>query len=702
MSEAVLQKLAPKRLVASTALVALVYYLAARFGSALAVINPSISAVWPPSAVGFTALLVLGRPTWPGVFAGAFLINLELNHAQGQLGWAGASFFAAAIAAGNTLEGLCAAWAVGRFGGGARSLERAGDVLKLSVLAGLLSPVIAATIGTACLSAAGLLPRARLAAGWLTWWLGDGSGILIVSPLLLAWLVPPPPVKAGRATEAAALVLFAAAIAWFSFYQTSLPTSFLVLPALIWASFRFGVRGSSLLVASLSLGALAATVAGRGPFASPRIVESGLDLLLVQCFMGTIAVSAAVMAALVSERARSDEALRQANARLEEEVERRTRELVESKKMEAVGRLAGGIAHEFNNILTGIVGLAVLIKEQVAGNTQATEDSGTIVTACRRGAALVGRLLAFARRRDSERKPLDLNMLIDHCSKMLRAAVGDKIDLSLALDHELPPVLAVRDSIEQILLNLCLNSRDAMAGNGAITIKTRLERVAQTRFLSHGGISPGAYAVLCLSDTGSGIPAEIRSMIFEPFFSTKKTGEGTGLGLAIVYRIVADHKGGVDLESRPGRTEFRIFLPTTTAVPAPEAKPAPAAAPPRGGETLLIADDDEVVRAVLKRALEPLGYTLLVAKDGEEALRLYAENEDRVAMGIFDIVMPKLGGDRVYAKIAEKNPKFKAVFMSGHATPQAEELIARLNLPFIPKPFPIDRIPFMVRELLDR
>ncbi len=285
---------------------------------------------------------------------------------------------------------------------------------------------------------------------------------------------------------------------------------------------------------------------------------------------------------------------------------------------------------------------------------------------------------------------------------MLRATVGEKIELSLVLDSELPAVLAARDNLEQILLNLCLNSRDAMAGAGAITIKTYRERVVDTRLLSHGALTPGTYAVMCLADTGSGITAEIRPMIFEPFFSTKKTGEGTGLGLAIVFRIIADHKGSVDLESRPGRTEFRVFLPATTAAPAPEAKPAPAAAPPRGSETLLIADDDDLVRTILVRALEPLGYTLLVAKDGEEALRLYDENAERVSLAMLDIVMPKLGGDRVYAKIAETNPKFKAVFMSGHATPQAEELIARLHLPFIPKPFSIGPIPFMVRDLLDR
>jgi signal transduction histidine kinase len=702
MAEPGLQKRASRRILPAAALLGLLYYAAARLGLSLAVINPSITAVWPPSALGFVALLVLGRRAWPGVFAGAFLVNLEMNHAHG-LGWAAAALVAAGMAAGNTLESLFASWAVSRWGDGPRSLESAGGVLKMSLLAGLLSPVIAATTGALCLSASGLLPRAELGAGWLTWWLGDCNGVLIISPLLLSWLAPAPPsYNRIRVYELAGFIGFSAAVVWLGFFRFSLSTSFMVLPILIWSAFRFGIRTSAMTVAAISIATIACTVGGHGPFSAPSNIVSGLDLMLLQCFMGTMAVSATVMAALVAERERSDEALRLANARLEEEVERRTRELVESKKMEAVGRLAGGIAHEFNNILTGIVGLAVLIREEAAGNAQAAEDAGTIVTACRRGAALVGRLLAFARRREAERKPLDLNAVVSECSKMLRAAVGDKINLDLALDPGLPSVLAARDNLEQILLNLCLNSRDAMAGAGSIAIGTAQERVAETRLLSHGAVTAGSYVVLSFADTGSGIPAEIRPMIFEPFFSTKKTGEGTGLGLAIVYRIVADHKGAIDLTSRPGRTEFRIYLPATTDSPAPAAAPAPSVKPPRGSETLLIADDDELVRMVLVRALEPLGYTLLVAKDGEEALRIYDENAERVSMAMLDIVMPKLGGDRVYVKIAEKRPKFKAAFMSGHATPQAEELIAKLDLPFIPKPFAIDRIPFVVRDLLDR
>lgn len=682
---------------ATVAVLAAVYAFAAKIGLSLAVVNPSVSAVWPPSAIGLGAMLVLGPSCWPGVFAGAFLINLHAGLARREFGLAACVLSALAIATGNTLEAAAGAWATNRFAGGKRAIERAADLLKLAIFAGLLGTMISASVGVLSLRAAGMLPGADAAAAWLTWWLGDASGILIGTPLILAWLAVPPHRFKGGVPEAAALTVLFGGTVWLVFLEQSHPIAYLVIPGAVWTACRFGTRGSGVAVLVMACAAVAGTVNGRGPFAIGR---GGADLLILQGFLATIAVSSCAMAALVWERERAESELRRSRDSLEAEVDRRTRELVQSQKMEAVGRLSGAVAHEFNNVLTGVIGLAEIIRQDAAAGSQTASDAEDIVVACRRGGALAGRLLSMTRR-GADKKPVDLNETASASSKILRLALGAKIEFSLDLDPRTPPVLAAPDQLEQVLLNLCLNARDAIAGTGKITLSTRAESARELRVVSHGVLAPGDYAVLTLSDTGAGIPEDIRPMIFEPFFSTKKAGQGTGLGLSVVFGIVEDHKGAIDLDSRPGRTEFRLYLPATRRTPVPTPVPAPAAPPPRGTETLLVADDDEIVRGLLVRVLEPLGYTLLVASDGEEAWRLYSENAGKVAMAVLDVVMPKLKGSEVYARIAAENPGFKVLFISGRAAGQAEEPLRSGKLPFLAKPFAIDKIPALVREILD-
>lgn len=680
---------------AAIAGLAAVYGLAAKVGLALAVVHPSVSAVWPPSAIALGALLVLGPSCWPGLFAGAFLVNLHAALSRQEFGLAACLLSALGIAAGNTLEAVAGAWAVNRYAGGKAAVERAADLLKAAIFAGGLATMISATVGVATLRAAGMLPASAAGAAWLTWWLGDASGIIIGAPLILAWSAAPPQKFKGGWAEAGALALMFGATLWLVFFRHTFPIAYLVLPGIVWASFRYGTRGSAAAVAVMTAAALVGTLSGRGPFGA------GHDLLLLQGFLSTTALSCYAMAALVWERERAESELRRSRDRLEAEVDRRTRELVQAQKMEAVGRLSGAVAHEFNNVLTGVVGLAELIRNDAAAGSQTAKDAGDIVTASRRGGALAKRLLSMTRHA-SEKKPLDLNAAVIANEKILRLAAGEKVELAFDLDPAAPAVLASADQLEQVLLNLCLNARDAMSGAGKLTVATRVQRVPKALVLSHGALAPGEYAVLSVADTGAGIPEDIRSMIFEPFFSTKKSGQGTGLGLSIVYGIIADHKGAVDLASRPGATEFRLYLPVTKRAPSPTPVPAAAPAPARGTETILLADDDEAVRGIIARVLEPLGYRLLVAADGEEAWKLYTENAGKVAMAVLDVVMPRLKGDEVYARIAAKEPGFKVLFISGHATGQAEEAILAGKHPFLAKPFTLDRMPAMVREILDR
>lgn len=683
---------------AVTAGLAITYALAAKLGLSLAVIDPAVSAVWPPSALALAALLVLGSAAWPGVLAGALLVNLQAALAHGEFGLTACLLTAAGIAAGNTLEAVAGAWAVDRFAGGRRAIENPNDLIKLVVFAGLLATMLGASTGVLTLLAAGMLPAAAAAGAWLTWWLGDASGILIGAPALLAWTsASPHRFKGGRA-EAIALFALFVGVVWFIFIAHRYPTAYFVLPGVIWTAFRFGLRGAAVAVLALSAAAVYGTVSGRGPFS---IGQGGADLLILQGFLGTMAVSTYVLASLIGERERSEREMLHSRDRLEKEVDRRTRELVQAQKMEAVGRLSGAVAHEFNNVLTGVVGLAELIRREAAEGSQTAKDAGDIVAACRRGGALAGRLLSMTRR-GGEKKPVALDEAVAASAKILRLASGESVELALEAGPRVPAVLAAADQLEQVLLNLCLNARDAMPDGGKITISTRAEHVEKTRLLSHGVLKPGDYAALSVADTGAGIPEDIRTMIFEPFFSTKKSGKGSGLGLSIVYGIISDHGGAIDLLSRPGRTEFVLYLPATTRRPDPTPLPGPTAPPPRGTETLLIADDDEAVRDVLVRVLEPLGYTLLVAHDGEEAWRLYSENEGEVAMGIFDVVMPRLRGDEAYRKIASKHPAFKILFISGHTTDQAEKTIRARRLPFLAKPFAIEELPPLVRGILDK
>lgn len=676
----------------------LLYFAFAKFGLAMAVLHPSVSSVWPPAAIGVATLLLMGRSCWTAVFAGAALVNFQIAYANGFS--VGASLAAAAgIGTGNALEAWLGAWAVDRFARGARAIERAQDLLRLVVYAGLLATIASATLGVASLRATGMLEGVSFAAAWLTWWLGNASGIFIGVPLILAWRASPPQKFAGGPGEAVALALAFGGVVAYVFVGQARPLSFLVLPGIVWTACRYGTRGSGLAALVLTAAAVAGTIKGRGPFAS----GGGLtDLLILGGFLGTIAISGYAMAALVWERDRVADEQRGSNERLEAEISRRTKELLQAQKMEAIGRLSGAVAHEFNNVLTGVVGLADLIRQNAEAGSQTARDAESIASAGRRGSALAGRLLSMTRR-GGERKPVALNAVVAASEKILRLAAGETVDFALELDAETPAVLAAPDQVEQILLNLCLNARDAMGGSGKITVRTRREAVSEARVLSHGVLEPGDYGVLSVGDTGAGVPDDIRPMIFEPFFSTKKAGKGTGLGLSIVYGIMEAHKGAIDLESVPGATEFKLYFPATRREAKPTPLPGPAAAGPRGnGELILVADDDELVRGVIVRVLEPLGYKLLVAEDGEEAWRLYAENASKLSMAVLDVVMPKLKGDEVYDRIIVKNPGFKVLFVSGHAMGKSGERIRAADQAFLAKPFETEKLSLLVREILDR
>lgn len=366
------------------------------------------------------------------------------------------------------------------------------------------------------------------------------------------------------------------------------------------------------------------------------------------------------------------------------------RQLQQAQKMEAIGQLAGGVAHDFNNLLQGITGYTHLVMENLEPEDPRSVHLKEVFKAAERAAALVRQLLAFSRQQVAEPQALDLNDAITDMTRMLRRLIGENIELELLLGESLRAVYADPAQITQVLVNLCVNARDAMPDGGRITIESR----NVTFGFGEPGGPAGDHVLVAVSDTGPGIPPELQERVFEPFFTTKEVGKGTGLGLAVVYGIIKQHKGSIRLISQTGHgTRFEIHLPALDrAVPPPQEQTPPSPAP-GGSETILVAEDDAVVRQVIVQVLENAGYHVLIAADGEEAINLFTEHANKIDLALLDVVMPKVGGIVVYERIREARPELPVVFSSAHHT--------ELDIP-CPKHGPVRplRKPYRPEELL--
>ncbi|MCX5797600.1 MAG: response regulator [Elusimicrobia bacterium] len=386
------------------------------------------------------------------------------------------------------------------------------------------------------------------------------------------------------------------------------------------------------------------------------------------------------------------------------ETRKREQQMLEAQKLESLGRLAGGIAHEFNNILTGIMGFASMVKSSLGESHPSKDDVEEIIVASRRAVDLVSQVLTFSRQVPSQKSIFNLNELIERNLKMVRAAVGERIKIQLDLASDLPTINANFAHMEQVLLNLCLNSRDAMAETGCLRIETHARRLESPLSCAQGSLPGGAYAVLTVADDGSGIAPEDLKRIFEPFFTTKAVGQGTGLGLSICYGIIKEHGGSIDAKSALGRgTAVQVYLPACAQAQAEPEAPAAAAAhvKTRSHPTILIADDDAVIRSMLQKILQMQGFTVLAAQDGEEAVGLFQAHMAEVDIVLLDVIMPKLDGVGAYERIRGLRPDTKVVFMSGHATAQAEAVIRSHPGGFISKPFQPDELARRLQEVLN-
>jgi two-component system, cell cycle sensor histidine kinase and response regulator CckA len=377
-------------------------------------------------------------------------------------------------------------------------------------------------------------------------------------------------------------------------------------------------------------------------------------------------------------------------------------QLLQAQKLESVGRLAGGIAHDFNNLLTAIMGYSELAEMDCAEET-VCGHLRNVQQAAERAATLTRQLLAFARRQIIEPDIVNLNTLVRSVEPLLRRLITENIQLIVVSEEGLHSVKVDPGQFGQILVNLVVNARDAMPDGGKVTIETHNVFLDEEYAEHHEGVTPGEYVMLVVSDTGYGMDEAIRLHIFEPFYTTKAQGRGTGLGLATVYGIVKQAGGHIWLYSEPGKgTTFKIYLPRTTETP--EARPAPqqSVATIRGSETLLLVEDEAVVRRLAVWALRGQGYVVLEAESGEEALRVAQEHPGEITLLVTDVVMPQMSGKELAERLQTQRPGIKVLYSSGYTEDTImHHGVLDPGIAFLPKPFTPSVLARRVREVLD-
>jgi hypothetical protein len=377
-------------------------------------------------------------------------------------------------------------------------------------------------------------------------------------------------------------------------------------------------------------------------------------------------------------------------------------QLHQSQKMEAFGQLAGGVAHDFNNLLTVISGYSELLLAMLPADDEKRGMVTDIRDAGNRAASLTRQLLAFSRRQIIQPRVLDLNAVVADVERMLRRVIGEDVQLVTVLQPAISAVRADPVQVEQVILNLAVNSRDAMPDGGMLTIETSEVELGESYTNAYADVRPGRFVMLAIRDTGSGITPEVKARLFEPFFTTKGVGRGTGLGLAVVQGIVSQSDGIIDVETGAGAgTTFRIYLPAVEEQPAtlPDAGLEPS---PSGSEAVLLVEDDDSVRGVTAVALRGFGYTVVAARSGRAALELMTSRPERIDLLVSDVVMPDMNGRELSELLLARYPEMRVLFLSGYTDDAVvRHGVLRAEVAFLQKPFTPIVLATKVRSLLD-
>ncbi|HEY1957261.1 MAG TPA: response regulator [Polyangiaceae bacterium] len=450
-----------------------------------------------------------------------------------------------------------------------------------------------------------------------------------------------------------------------------------------------------------------------GPAAFNVLKSKGADVPFIIA-SGTIGEEVAVATMRLGV---SDYLLKGKLARLVPAIERELREaesrrarrsledqLRQSQKMEAVGRLAGGVAHDFNNLLSVILSYSEMLIGDEGQSEEARADLVEIKAAAERARDLTMQLLAFSRRRVLQPSFVRLNDVVTHAERMLRRLLGEDVELSAQLESELGSTFIDRTQIEQVLVNLVVNARDAMPTGGKLTIETANVDLDDSYAAEHVEVQPGPYVMLAVTDSGTGMDEATRARIFEPFFTTKETGKGTGLGLSTVFGIVKQSGGNIWVYSELGRgTTMKVYFPRIAEKATDSPPPPPIKSlPPRGTETILLVEDEESVRNVAATILKRQGYAVLVAEGGDEALAICARHEAPIHLLLTDVIMPRIGGRELADRLAVLRPATKVLYMSGYTEHAiVHHGVLEPGVQFIEKPIVPDALARRVREVLD-
>jgi len=379
-------------------------------------------------------------------------------------------------------------------------------------------------------------------------------------------------------------------------------------------------------------------------------------------------------------------------------------QLLQSQKMEAIGQLAGGVAHDFNNILTAIVGYTDLLSAEFSADDQRLEDLEEIRKAARRAAALTRQLLSFSRKQVLEPRIIDVNAVVMNLDKMLRSLMSENVELKAQLSGDLASARVDPNQLEQVIMNLAINARDAMPDGGTLTIETGNATLDEDYAARHVSAIPGAYVMLAVTDTGCGMSEEIQARIFEPFFTTKPAGRGTGLGLSTVYGIVKQSGGNIWLYSEPGKgSTFKVYLPAVDSLPENIGKAAPAQSLARGGGTVLVVEDDEQLRRLAHRALANNGFEVLEADRGGTALDIARRHKGTIDLLLTDVIMPDTNGRKLAETLRAARPELRVIYMSGYP----DRAIVNHGMlgpgdAYVAKPFTTEAITRKVREVLEK
>jgi PAS domain S-box-containing protein len=390
------------------------------------------------------------------------------------------------------------------------------------------------------------------------------------------------------------------------------------------------------------------------------------------------------------------------------ELKRAEEQLRHAQKMDAIGRLAGGIAHDFNNLLTVINGYSGMLLDELDTNDSARGSVAEILAAGERAASLTRQILAYSRKQVLEPNVWDLNIIVSEMTSMIRRLVGEDVSFVTSLVHDKSLVLVDRGQVEQIILNLVVNARDAMPSGGKLTIETAALVLDEQYVTTHPEVTPGPHVMLAVTDTGQGMSHEVRARVFEPFFTTKEVGKGTGLGLSVVFGIVKQSGGSISVYSEPGvGTTFRIYFPPVAQTGVSEQSSARAPVQEiallRGSETILLVEDEEAVRLFAANVLRRQGYEVLEAHNGLRAVELLERTESNVRLLLTDVVMPEMGGPELVARLRDLHPTLPVLYMSGYAERAVvHNGLVKSKQAFLPKPFTPIVLARKVREVLDK